>query len=72
MVGMNIGNFDVDLKFIADVRTEYDELRSKMGIPHDADVPEDDPPEDDNEDDDGARGGDAAAAAAAADIAAEE
>ena len=40
-LGMNIDNFVTNMAFITDVRKQYDELRSKMGIPHNADVPED-------------------------------
>lgn len=80
MVGINIDNFDVDSKFVADVRAEYDELRSAMGVPVDGDVPDDHYEEDEDKElgDDGERpagasaGSDAAAAAAAHDIAAEE
>ena len=64
---MNIDNFVTNMAFITDVRKQYDELRSKMGIPHNADVPEDENIDDeaDEFEEDGTRGGDATAAAGA-------
>ena len=57
MVGINIGNFTINVHFYSDVRKEYDSLRHKMGIPHSCDVPDEDAEqeEEDDEDEDGAR-----------------